>query len=62
MQFWNVATANTVQLDERPLWFWDFAFSPLGGAYAFFGADGLIGVAKAPQHPSPARGSVLNSL
>jgi WD40 repeat protein len=62
VQFWNVATANTVQVDDRPLWFWDFAFSPLGGTYAFFGADGLIGVAKAPQDPSPARGSSLNSL
>jgi hypothetical protein len=62
VQFWDVATTNTVQVDARPLWFWDFAFSPLGGAYAFFGADGLIGVAKAPQDPPPAAGSVLHSL
>ena len=48
VQFWNVNTATTLQVDERPLWFWDFAFSPRGGAYGFFGADGLVGVAKAP--------------
>jgi hypothetical protein len=48
-------------VDERPLWFWDFAFSPLGGAYAFFGADGLIGVAKAPLDPAPAASSLLGS-
>ena len=61
VQFWYVANANTVQVDARPLWFWDFAFSPLGGAYGFFGADGLIGVARAPLdssstlHPGLAR-------
>jgi WD40 repeat protein len=53
VQFWNVSTANTVQLDERAFWFWDFAYSPLGDSYAFFGADGLIGVAKAPATKRP---------
>ena len=48
VQFWNVASGETVQLDERAFWFWDFAYSPVGEAYGFFGADGLIGVAKAP--------------
>jgi len=53
VQFWNVTTANTVQLDERAFWFWDFAYSPLGDRYAFFGGDGLIGVAKAPAARNP---------
>jgi hypothetical protein len=39
---------DTVQLDERAFWFWDFAYSPLGNAYPFFGGDGLFGVATAP--------------
>lgn len=48
VQFWNVITANTLRVDERAFWFWDFAYSVLGDRYAFFGADGLIGVARAP--------------
>lgn len=55
VQFWNVASASTVQLDARAFWFWDFAYSPSGYTYAFFGADGLIGVAKAPPFTVNAR-------
>ncbi|MEY2488054.1 MAG: hypothetical protein QOH39_3702 [Verrucomicrobiota bacterium] len=47
VQFWNVATANTMQIDARSFWYWDFAYSPRGDSYAFFGGDGLIGVARA---------------
>ena len=36
VQFWNVATANTLQVDARAFWFWDFAYSALGDRYAFF--------------------------
>jgi WD40 repeat protein len=55
VQFWQVATGNTVQLDARPLFYWDFAYSPLGDTYGFFGGDGLIGVAKAPVFLRPRR-------
>jgi hypothetical protein len=44
-----------VQLDARPLFYWDFAYSPLGDTYGFFGGDGLIGVAKAPAFVRPRR-------
>jgi WD40 repeat protein len=54
VQFWDVQTGATVQVDQRSFWFWDFAFSPKGDTYGFFGADGLIGVAKAPpKTPAP---------
>ena len=49
VQFWKVATAQTIRSDSRPFWFWDFAYSPRADGYAFFCGDGLIGVAKAPQ-------------
>jgi WD40 repeat protein len=45
VHFWDVATAGTIRIDARSPWFHDFAYSPFGAAYAFFGADGLIGVA-----------------
>lgn len=48
VQFWNVASTRTIQVDARAFWFWNFAYSPFGNTYAFFGADGLIGVAAAP--------------
>src|SRR5207248_2856963 len=53
VHFWDFATAQTIQLDARTPWFWDFAYAPAGDRYAFFGADGLIGVAKAPDAPAP---------
>lgn len=48
VQFWHVGTGKTVQLDARPFWYWDFAYSPKADTYGFYGGDGLIGVAKAP--------------
>jgi len=48
VQFWDIATGTSIRRDVRPLWPWDFAFSPLGKRYAFYGADGLVAVAKAP--------------
>ncbi|MFL6209580.1 MAG: carboxypeptidase regulatory-like domain-containing protein [Pyrinomonadaceae bacterium] len=53
VQFWDFASAQTIQLDARALWPWDCAYAPSGDRYAFFGADGLIGVAKAPEAPAP---------
>ena len=53
VQFWDVARGNTVQMDAREFWFWDFAYSPIGGTYAFFCGDGLFGVAKAPTTKPP---------
>ena len=55
VQFWNVASANTLQVDARAFWFWDFVYSSLGDRYAFFGGDGLIGVARAPSIPQVSR-------
>jgi WD40 repeat protein len=52
VQFWNVASSETVQLDTHDVWPWDFAVSPSGDAYAFFRGDGLTGVAGGP-HLSP---------
>ena len=48
VQFWNVNTGQSLRRDVRALWPWNFAYSPYGKAYAFFGADGLIAKAKAP--------------
>jgi WD40 repeat protein len=48
VQFWKVANARTLQIDARPFWYWDFAYSSRATVYAFFCGDGLIGVAKAP--------------
>ena len=47
VQFWNVNTAATIQMDMFELFPWDFAFSPLGNRYAFYSASGLLGVARA---------------
>ena len=58
VQFWDVANGNTLRLDERAFWFWDFAYSPLGNNYAFFCGDGLFGVAQAPASKPPP-GSLL---
>ncbi|MGI8821651.1 MAG: WD40 repeat domain-containing protein [Chthoniobacterales bacterium] len=52
VQFWNVATGQTQQLDVHDLWPWDFALAPAGDAYAFFRGDGLAGVAIARQPPA----------
>jgi WD40 repeat protein len=48
VQFWNVSTGESLRRDVRSLWPWDFAYSPFGKGYAFFGADGLIAKARAP--------------
>jgi len=47
-QFWNVATEESIRRDSRDFWVQDFAYSPSGKSYAFFGADGVIAVARAP--------------
>jgi WD40 repeat protein len=47
-QFWNVATEESIRRDARDFWVQDFAYSPSGKFYAFFGADGVIAVARAP--------------
>ena len=47
-QFWVVSTEQTLRIDARPFWVQDFAFSRTGNTYAFFGADGVVAVARAP--------------
>lgn len=47
-QFWVVSTEQTLRRDARPFWVQDFAFSRTGNTYAFFGADGVVAVARAP--------------
>lgn len=48
VQFWNVASGQTVRTDQYATWPWDFAFGPRGDVYAFFLGDGLSGVSTAP--------------
>jgi WD40 repeat protein len=48
VQFWDVASGKILRIDQRPFWYWDFAFSGDAQTYGFFCGDGLIGVAKAP--------------
>jgi WD40 repeat protein len=47
-QFWVVSTEQSLRRDPRDFWVQDFAYSPSGKFYAFFGADGVIAVARAP--------------
>lgn len=47
-QFWVVSTEQSLRRDARAFWVQDFAFSMAGNTYAFFGADGVIAVARAP--------------
>jgi WD40 repeat protein len=47
-QFWNVATEQSLRRDARAFWVQDFAYGPDNKKYAFFGADGVIAVARAP--------------
>jgi WD40 repeat protein len=56
VQFWNVNTGGTIQMDIFGLFPWDFAMSRLGNRYAFYSASGLLGVAKAPY---PATSGIL---
>nr|ADC36076.1 hypothetical protein [uncultured bacterium 164] len=47
-QFWNVATEQTLRRDSRDFWVQDLAYAPSGKTYAFYGADGVIAVVRAP--------------
>lgn len=48
-QFWSVTTGRSLRRDARDFWVEDFAYSPSGRTYAFFGADGIVAVAAAPE-------------
>lgn len=54
-QFWNVATEQSLRRDSRVFWVQDLAYAPGGKSYAFFGADGLIAVARTPYLPDSDR-------
>lgn len=50
-QFWNVSTEQTIRRDARAFWVQDFAYAAYGKTYAFFGADGVVAVSRAPVAP-----------
>ena len=48
-EFWNVDTEQILRRDSRDFWVQDLAYAPSGKTYAFYGADGVIAVVRAPQ-------------
>jgi len=48
LQFWQVSTGATLRRTTRAFWVQDFAYSQVDNRFAFFGADGIVAVGKAP--------------
>jgi WD40 repeat protein len=49
VEFWDLDSGRVLREDSFPWFIWDFDYSPLGSRYAFFSADGSLGVSQAPE-------------
>lgn len=47
-EFWDVKTEQILRRDSRAFWVQDLAFSRTSNTVAYYGADGVVAVARAP--------------